>query len=93
MRKLIVIVAALAAAVLLGNRPSHAYREGPWCALMVIGQGSTIERCHFWDLETCRLEVISGNRGFCNQNPRWPGYYASTSPRPKAKSSRKRTRR
>jgi hypothetical protein len=93
MRKLIVIVAALAAVVLLGSRPGQAYREGPWCALMMTGTGSIVERCDYWDLETCRLEVISGNRGFCNQNPRWPDYYASTSPKSKSKPSRKRTQR
>jgi hypothetical protein len=24
-------------------------------------------------LEMCRQEVIAGNRGFCNPNPRWQG--------------------
>jgi hypothetical protein len=25
------------------------------------------------NLEMCRQEVISGNRGFCTPDPRWPG--------------------
>ena len=91
MRKFLLVLTALAAGTLLGNRPSQTYYEGPWCAVVSIGRGSIVERCDFRDFETCRLEVISGNRGFCNQNPRWPGYYASPSPKPRL--SRKRIRR
>jgi hypothetical protein len=75
MQKFLLILTALAAATLLGNPPAQAYEEGPWCAVVSVGEGSVAERCHFRDFETCRLEVVSGNRGFCNHNPRWPGYY------------------
>jgi hypothetical protein len=92
MQKPLLIVATLAAVVLFGPRQGQAYQEGPLCAVMMTGHNSIVERCDFWDLETCRLEVISGNRGFCNQNARWPGYYASTGPKPKSKLSRKRAR-
>jgi hypothetical protein len=29
------------------------------------------ENCSMRTLEMCRQEVIAGNRGFCNPNPRW----------------------
>jgi hypothetical protein len=91
MRKLILLVAACAAVTLWGVAPSQAYDEGPWCAVVNTGKGSVAERCHFRSFEACRQEVISGNRGFCNMNPRWPGYYAS--PEPRRRAHRKRTRR
>jgi hypothetical protein len=31
------------------------------------------ENCSMRSLEMCRQEVIAGNRGFCNPNPRWQG--------------------
>jgi hypothetical protein len=34
--------------------------------------------------EMCRQEVIAGNRGFCNPNPRWVG----DQPRPRRSSRR-----
>jgi len=63
---------ALAAAMLLHPRASQAY-EGPWCALSDIGGGVIQENCSMRTLEMCRQEVIAGNRGFCNPNPRWQG--------------------
>ena len=91
MRGFLSLLAALAAAVSLANGPSQAYQEGPWCAVVAIGHGSVVERCLFWDFETCRQEVIAGNRGFCNQNPRWRGQLAASSakskPRKRVRSS------
>ena len=68
----IIIVTAVAAALLLDPRASRAY-EGPWCALSDIGGGVMQENCSMRTLEMCRQEVIAGNRGFCNPNPRWQG--------------------
>jgi Protein of unknown function (DUF3551) len=91
MRKFLLILAALVASVLLGALPSQAYDEGPWCATVSLGPGVVSENCQIRDFETCRQEVVSGNRGFCTQNPRWPGYYGSSAPKPTP--SRKRSRR
>src|SRR5262245_20482236 len=59
-----------------GNPPrsaaSQAY-EMPWCALTDIGGGTMHENCSMRTLEMCVQEVIAGNRGFCNPNPRWQG--------------------
>jgi hypothetical protein len=32
--------------------------------------------CWFATFEACQPHVIAGNRGFCVQNPYWPGWYA-----------------
>jgi hypothetical protein len=45
--------------------------EGPWCA--VTNRGISVEDCSMRSLEMCRQEVIAGNRGFRNPNPRWSG--------------------
>jgi hypothetical protein len=68
----ILVTTTLAAAMLLHPRTSQAY-EGPWCALSDIGGGVMQENCSMRTLEMGRQEVIAGNRGFCNPNPRWQG--------------------
>ncbi len=83
MRTILFTLAVLAATALLGQRPGHAYGDAPWCALMSVGSGTMVERCEFWNIETCRVEVISGNRGFCNPNPRFSGYTGQRSPKRK----------
>jgi len=71
----------MAAGVLIGMatiapQPAHA-GEGPWCAIHPLGpDGGVIENCYFSSIEQCRLEVVSGNRGWCGLNPRWPGNWA-----------------
>jgi hypothetical protein len=85
------VFVGLSLAALIGIGPSRAYDEGPWCAVVSVGKGSAVERCHFRDLESCRLEVVSGNRGFCNHNPRWigdPFSPAAKKRRPRARSRR-----
>jgi len=89
MRKALLAITALAAVTMLGERPSQAYYgDAPWCAVQAIGPAVT-ERCVFRDFESCRQEVIAGNRGFCNENRYRAGYLASP---PKPRLSRKRMR-
>ena len=40
-----------------------------------MGWGDAQWDCHYASIEECRPNVIAGNRGFCTQNPNWPGYY------------------
>src|SRR5215472_12258260 len=68
--KIMLIVTAVAAAMLLDPRASQAY-EGPWCALSEIGGNAMYENCSIQTFELCVQEVIAGNRGFCIPNPRW----------------------
>jgi hypothetical protein len=80
MQKVLLLIAAFTGASLIGAGSSRAY-EGPWCAMEDTGTQSVSERCSFRDFESCRLEIVSGNRGYCNQNPRWSGDASLLSPR------------
>ena len=73
MRNWLLALAALVGTTLLSPGPAAAYYEGPWCAIIDLGPGSTTQRCDFPNFEACRLEITGGNRGFCNHNPRWAG--------------------
>lgn len=72
MMRILVIAGVLIAAVSLDTRPSSA-QEGPWCAIITLGQGAAYEDCQYYSLEACRPTILAGNRGFCNPNPRWVG--------------------
>src|ERR1700680_3656342 len=57
--RIVVLIAALAAAMFFDLRASHAY-EGPWCAVQSVGSGSVTENCRMATFEQCRMEVIAG---------------------------------
>lgn len=83
----IMVAAAVIGMGALTSQPARA-TEGPWCSIHPMGpDGGTIENCHFASIEQCRLEVVSGNRGWCGLNPRWPGYWAPKQ-RPQRRGSR-----
>jgi hypothetical protein len=78
MRKLLV-AAVFIAALWFDLRSLPAYsqepaREAPWCAVVSLGTGSVYWDCQYNSIEECRPNVIAGNRGFCNLNPRWSGW-------------------
>jgi hypothetical protein len=58
------------AALIFGQHPAKAY-ETPWCAVVSEGYWD----CQYRSIEECRPNVLAGNRGFCNLNPRWTGWY------------------
>jgi hypothetical protein len=64
-------VAAVAAAWCFNASASHAYGDGPWCAVLNVGDGDVIWDCRYRSIEECQPNVISGNRGTCNLNPAW----------------------
>jgi len=72
MPKILFVIAAMLGATLLATGPSRA-AEGRYCAVVFEGEGSVKEICHFNSFEACRLEVVSGSRGTCGNNPRWTG--------------------
>ena len=78
MRKLILTAFALAGLGILDGSPAQAYGDGPWCAVSSMGRGGAIERCDFTNFESCRMEIIAGNRGFCRQN----GYFIARAEKP-----------
>ena len=63
------IVASMALCASL--EPANA--QGAWCAQTSTGAGRVEENCIFNSFEACRRTVISGNRGFCTQNPAFVG--------------------
>ena len=70
------VAAAFVAAIGLDPRPAPAGEIFPWCAEVAIGRNSVARDCSYRSIEACRPHVIAGNRGFCMQNPAWPGWYA-----------------
>ena len=80
-----------AAAVLiatLASSPGQALpREAPWCAVTSMGRGSVYWDCQYASIEACRPNVIAGNRGFCNPNPRYEGAKVAPKARKKRYSS------
>ena len=74
--RLVLAIAAVAAALCFDVPASQAYGDAPWCAVVSVGQGDVVWDCHYHSVEECRPNVIAGNRGFCNMNPAWPGWYA-----------------
>jgi hypothetical protein len=76
--RMLFAIAASAAAMLVltaadGRAEYSAYGAGRYCAVFNNGVGSAKEVCNYNDFESCRLEIVSGNRGWCNDNPRWSG--------------------
>jgi Protein of unknown function (DUF3551) len=70
--RLVLAFAALAAALFFNIPLGQAQSgNGPWCAVVNTGFNNVSEICDFRTLEECRPFVLAGNRGFCNENPRW----------------------
>jgi hypothetical protein len=81
MLRVLMVMGFFVAAVGVGSHRAAAEQfEGPWCAQAWLGSGGDIRDCHFRTFEECWPNVISGNRGFCNQNPRWAGWNAPVEP-------------
>ena len=72
MRKAILVLVALATSSLFGSAPAQASYNGPWCGVYSVGRGSH-ERCDFRTFESCRMEIVAGNRGFCRPSQYWQG--------------------
>ncbi len=77
MLRFLLVMGLFIAAIGAASRPAAANElEGPWCAQASLGHGGQIRDCHFKTFDECWPTVISGNRSFCNQNPRWEGWNA-----------------
>ena len=77
---LVFVTAVAIAALALGQCPAAA-REAPWCAV-VNDIGDVTWDCQYNSVEECVPNVIAGNRGFCNPNPRYHGAEERRSVRP-----------
>jgi hypothetical protein len=69
------VMAALALNSALAVHEAMA-KEAPWCAVISTGAGQVEWDCQYRSVEDCRPNVIAGNRGTCNQNPRYLGEIA-----------------
>jgi hypothetical protein len=70
---------AVAAALGFFVTPASAYPVYPWCGFYSIAGGAT--NCYFSYLWQCQ-QAVSGNGGYCYQNPFFTGYQVeSTAPR------------
>jgi hypothetical protein len=78
----IILVTAIVVCVYFADSSQAQIVEGPWCAIRNFGT-DIYEDCQFLTLEECRVTVIAGFRGFCNQNPRWQSEPAKPRPRRK----------
>jgi hypothetical protein len=72
MRMHFLTLAMLVGTMCLSSHPGNA-ADGPWCAIVDLGPGSSVERCHFRTFEACRQEITGGNRGFCRPSQWWSG--------------------
>jgi hypothetical protein len=71
MNRILLLIGAAAAALSFGILPGQAAYIGnaPWCAVVNVGAGDLEWDCEYGSIETCRPNVIAGNRGFCQLNP------------------------
>lgn len=76
------VLAVFITAWALGSGPASA-REAPWCAVYSQGRGAVYWDCQYGTFEACYPNIIGGNRGFCNLNPRFEGY--ATAPKARMK--------
>lgn len=72
------ILTLAALAMLGGTANSQTIYQGPWCAIVMIGEGSIAERCDMRSFEMCQLEIRGQGASHCTQNPR---YYAMAEPK------------
>ena len=71
--KLIFAAAVLCAALCFNVSTGHAgyYGDARWCAVTDQGADVISWNCEYDTLEDCRPAVLTGNRGYCGQNPYW----------------------
>ena len=68
----VLAIAVVFLALSFNLRPAAA-QYAPWCAIIGMGEDAVYEDCRYRTFEECVPNVLAGNRGFCNPNPRWTG--------------------
>ncbi len=90
--KAMLMAGALALATAMGNaqpvQAQFAQVEGPWCASIMVGDDSMVQRCDMRSFEMCRQEVMGQGSSYCSQNP----YYRGAAGREPIKEPRRRAR-
>ncbi len=70
MMRAMLAIAIVFLALSFDLRPAAA-QYAPWCAVIGMGEDAVYGDCHYRTFEECCPNVLAGNRGFCNQNPRY----------------------
>lgn len=83
MRKAPIAIMFFFIVMLFDLRPAPAADAAPWCAVLSMGHGAAYWDCQYATFEACRPTVLAGNRGFCNQNPRFEGWWRPQEPAPR----------
>jgi hypothetical protein len=84
MKRIIYLAAVLLPVMVFGPKPALAQTgNAPWCAVISLGTGDVYWDCQYATIEQCVPNVLAGNRGFCNHNPRFSGWYAPESQVPR----------
>ena len=65
----------------LGAQPARAEGTARWCAVYSVSGGNVREDCNYRTVEACRKNIVAGDRGTCNMNPRYSGDAESKPPR------------
>ena len=70
MTRVVLVVTAALAGVIIGLQPAQAY-EAPWCAVIEVHDAGGYWDCQYHSFEDCyrRGNIVAGNRGFCNPSP------------------------
>jgi uncharacterized protein DUF3551 len=63
-------VATVIAVMAFHQRPAQA-KEAAWCAVLSMGEDAVYWDCQYRSFDDCLPHLFEGNRGFCNQNPRY----------------------
>lgn len=74
------VLVALAATTFFESAPAQASYNGAWCGVYSVGRGSH-ERCDYRTFESCRMDIVAGNRGFCRPSQYWQGDAQASAPR------------
>ena len=67
--KLIIALAAAAAALCFGTSASWAYNDAKWCVVTDGSSDNATWDCEFDTIDDCRPALMAGTRGFCALNP------------------------
>ena len=81
MTRILCACAAVIAVMALHQHPAQAREESPWCMIVSMGEDAVYWDCQYRSFEDCRPHLFEGNRGFCNENPRYHGPEQPARPR------------
>ncbi len=80
MTRILCALAVVVAVTAFNYRPAQA-KESPWCAVLTTSDASVYWDCQYRSFDDCLPHLYEGNRGFCNQNPRYEGPEQPARPR------------